>query len=126
MGFILFQNGKLRSPVILGYFLDDSGNFENFVKIWTRIPPNYYQNASKNTRKIMESSWKNIIYVNLGHLKNRKILNSGPTKHLFLLKKIGPPAPQKDKFVQAFSKMFSVVDSWYFRTIIFLKLLKHK
>ena len=43
------------------YFLDDSGNFENLVKIWSRNPPNYYQNASNNTRKIMESSWKNII-----------------------------------------------------------------
>ena len=79
----------------MGYFLDDSGNFENFVKIWTRRPPNYYQNASKNTRKIMESSWKSIIYVNLGHQKFRKFLNSGPTKHLFFLKVFSPPAPQK-------------------------------
>ena len=39
---------------------------------------------------------------------------------------LAPPVPQKDKFVQAFSKNLSVVDSWYFRTIIFLKLLKHK
>ena len=68
----------------MGYFLDDSGNFENFVKIWPPTPPNYYQNASKNTRKIMESSWKHIIYVNLGHQKFRKFLNSGPTKHLFV------------------------------------------
>ena len=28
------------------YFLDDFGNFEHFVKIWSRILPNYYQNAS--------------------------------------------------------------------------------
>ena len=32
----------------------------------------------------MESSWKNIIYVNLGLTKFRKILNSGPTQPLFL------------------------------------------
>ena len=51
LGFILFLNGQLRSPVILQYFFDDFGNFENLVKIWTRRPPNYYQNSSKNTRK---------------------------------------------------------------------------
>ena len=33
------------------YFLDDSGNYEHFVKIWTRRPPNYYQHALTNTRK---------------------------------------------------------------------------
>ena len=36
------------------YFLDDFWNFEHFVNIWTRRPPNYYQNASNNTRNI----WK--------------------------------------------------------------------
>ena len=46
----------------MGYFLDDSGNFENFVKIWPPTPPNYHQNTSKHTRKIMESSLKNIIF----------------------------------------------------------------
>jgi hypothetical protein len=67
----------------LGYFLDDSGNFENFVKIWTRSPPNYYQNASKNTRKygiILEKYY----LCQSGAQKIRKILNPGPTKHLFL------------------------------------------
>ena len=33
------------------YFLNEFGNFDNFVKIWTRRPPNYYQNALTNTRK---------------------------------------------------------------------------
>ena len=51
LGFILFQNGWLRSPDLLQYFLDDFGNFENYVKIWTRRPPHYYQNASTNTNK---------------------------------------------------------------------------
>ena len=46
----------------MGYFLDDSGNFENLVKIWPPTPPNYHQNTSKHTRKIMESSLKNIIF----------------------------------------------------------------
>ena len=60
----------------MGYFLDDSGNFENFVKIWSRRPPDYHQNASTNTRKIMESSRKHIIFVNLGHQKFRKFSKS--------------------------------------------------
>ena len=47
----LCQNGEFRSPDILQYFLDDVGNFENLVKIWTRRPPNYHQHTSKNTRK---------------------------------------------------------------------------
>ena len=33
-----------------------------FVKIWTRRPPNYYQNGSKHTRNIMESFYNNIIF----------------------------------------------------------------
>ena len=48
------------------YFLNDLGNFENLVQIWTRRPPNHYQNASTNTRQIMKSFWKNIIFANLG------------------------------------------------------------
>ena len=90
----------------MGYFLDDSGNFENFVKIWSRRPPNYHQNASKNTRKIMESSWKNIIYVNLGHQKFRNFLNSGPTKHLFFLILFWRPTPQKISFSERFQRIF--------------------
>ena len=39
-------------PDRLQVFLNDFGNFENLVKIWTRGPPNYYQTASKNTRNI--------------------------------------------------------------------------
>ena len=81
------------------YFLDDSGNFENFVKIWPPTPPNYYQNASKNTRKIMESSWKHIIYVNLGLTKFRFFFNSGPTRHLFFLEVFCPPPPPKIRLV---------------------------
>ena len=41
-------------PDRLQYFLDDFWNFENFVNIWTRNPPNYYQHALNNTRKV----WK--------------------------------------------------------------------
>ena len=52
IGFMLSQNCELRSPDLLQYFLDDFGNFENFVKIWTRGPPNYYEYASKNARRI--------------------------------------------------------------------------
>ena len=53
---------KLKSPDLFKYFLDDFGNFENFVKIWIRGPPIHYQNATKNKRKLMESSW-NILYL---------------------------------------------------------------
>ena len=60
----------------MGYFLDDFGNFENFVKIWTRRPPDYHQNASKNTRNIMDSSLKNNIFVNMGHQKIRNCSES--------------------------------------------------
>ena len=42
------------SPVILQYFLDDFWNFDIFVKIWTRGPPNYHQNSPKHTRKMWE------------------------------------------------------------------------
>ena len=68
----------------MGYFLDDSRNFENFVKIWSRRPPDYHQNALKNTRKIMESSWKHIICVNMGHQQFRKFSKSVcPRYHFF-------------------------------------------
>ena len=70
-GFILFQNGYLRSPDLLQYFLNDFGNFESFVKIWTRGPPNYYQNASANTRNY-GSILENIMFVNLGLIKKSK------------------------------------------------------
>ena len=51
MGFILCPNGYLMIPDRFRYFLDDFWNSEHLVKIWTRRPPNYYQNASQNTRK---------------------------------------------------------------------------
>ena len=34
--------------------------------------PNYYQNAAKNTRNIPESSWGNIIFVNMGLISFEK------------------------------------------------------
>ena len=44
------------------YFLDVFWNFENLLKIWTRIPLNYHQNTSKNTRN-MGTSLHNIIFI---------------------------------------------------------------
>ena len=102
----------------MGYFLDDSGNFENLVKIWTRRPPNYHQNASKNTRKIMESSWKHIIYVNMGHHKFRKFLNSGPPKHLFFLILFWRPAPPPKKKKISLSKRFQRIFRWWILGIL--------
>ena len=39
------------------YFLDDFWNFQNFVKIWTRWPPNYYQNALNESRQNWNDLW---------------------------------------------------------------------
>ena len=33
----------IKVPGPIPIFFDDFGNFENFVKIWARGPPNYYQ-----------------------------------------------------------------------------------
>ena len=41
----------IKVPAHIPILLDDLGNFENLVKIWTRRPPNYYQHASTNARK---------------------------------------------------------------------------
>ena len=56
------------------YFLNDFWNFEHFVKIWTGRPPNYYQNASTNTRTIMESSLK-ISFLDIWASRNLKMFN---------------------------------------------------
>ena len=52
-------------PDRLQFFLNDFWNFEKLVKICARGPPNYYQNAFNNARN-MGTSWKHIIFVNLG------------------------------------------------------------
>ena len=51
-------------PDRLQYFFNDFWNFENFVKNWTRSAPNYYQNATKDTRKIWEHPG-NILFVSI-------------------------------------------------------------
>ena len=62
----------------MGYFLDDSGNFENLVKIWPPTPPNYHQNASKNTRKIWNHPGQ-ILFMSIWDIKNfEKILTLDP------------------------------------------------
>ena len=48
-------------PDRLQYILDDFWNFEKFVKIWTRRPPTYYQNAPKHTRKLWEHPGKDYL-----------------------------------------------------------------
>ena len=93
--------------ILFGWFRE----LRKFCQIWSRRPPNYYQNASTNTRKIMESSWKNIIYVNLWHQKIRNFLNSGPTKHLFFLKVFCPPPPPKKTLV--YTIVFEGHWPWY-------------
>ena len=58
------ERTKERSPDLLQYFLDGFGNFENVVKIWTRGPPIYYPNVSKNTRKLWNHPGK-ILFVSI-------------------------------------------------------------
>ena len=57
------------------YFFDDFWNFQNFVKIWTRNPPNYCQFTLKNTRKILEHPWK-IWILEIWESENLKISGS--------------------------------------------------
>ena len=68
------------------YFFDDSENFQNFVKIWTRNLPNYCQFTSKNTRKIWEHPWK-IWILDFWESENLKISGSPvyPTSRFFWL-----------------------------------------
>ena len=66
-------------PDRLQYFLDDCWNFQNFVKIWTRIPPNYYKNALNHTRNLEPAG--NIIFAIIGLTKlvlgKMKVLGTG-------------------------------------------------
>ena len=57
------------------YFFDDFWNFQNFVKIWTRNPPNYCQFTLKNTRKILDHPWKTWI-LDIWESENLKISGS--------------------------------------------------
>ena len=52
-------------PDRLHYVLDDFWNFEILSK-YERSPPDYDQHALKHTRKVMGTSWKHIIFVNMG------------------------------------------------------------
>ena len=81
-GFTLFQNGWLRSPDLFQYFFDDFGNFDNLGKIWTRRPPDYYQNCSK----IQETteSFFNIYYFHIWESMNMK-MSEIDEKHLHRL-----------------------------------------
>ena len=47
----------IKVPDIFQYSFGHFWNFDNFVNIWTRGPPIYYQNTSTDTRKIWERSW---------------------------------------------------------------------
>jgi len=99
-------------------------------KILSKSGPGTLLTITKMLQKIQEKLWNHpgkVLFMSIWDIKkseNFSILD--PPNTYFCFELLGPPAPQKDKFVQAFSKNLSVVDSWYFRTIIFLKLLKHK
>ena len=56
------------------YFLKDLWNFENSVNILTRIPPNYYQNISKNKRNIWTHPY-NILFFISENLKFENVRN---------------------------------------------------
>ena len=80
LGFIIFLNGWKRSPVILGYFLDDSGNFQNLDFLWTRSGPLHITFITKIYHEIqenMESSLQHIILSYLDVLELRTFLKFG-------------------------------------------------
>ena len=81
VGLKLFQNGWLRSPDLLQYFLNDFWNFEMFDQIWTRRPSSYYKNASRNQSKY-GNILGNIIVVNMA-TKKMGTLNVLSTSFLF-------------------------------------------
>ena len=62
-GVYIIPKWLIKVPGPVQYFLDDFGNFESLVKIWTRRSPNYYQHPLTKTRKFMESSLKLIIFI---------------------------------------------------------------
>ena len=51
-GINIFPEWLINDSWSIGIFLRWFGELRFFVKIWTRGPPNYYQNASTNTRII--------------------------------------------------------------------------
>ena len=57
---------KMANSGPWSYFLDDFRNFENLVKIWTPETSQQLPTCFKKYKKNMESSWKHILYVNLG------------------------------------------------------------
>ena len=63
------------------YFFDDSGNFQNFVKIWTRNPPNCCQFTLKNTRKSRTHTWT-ILFLQPRESRILKMLKVMCTKNL--------------------------------------------
>ena len=105
-------------PILFGWFRELRNFCQNLVLETSGLSPKCF----KQYKKIMESSWKNIIYVNLGLTTFRKFLKFGPTKHLFIfLICFASPHPPKRLVSPSVFKEFSVVESWYFRTIIFWK-----
>ena len=100
-------------------------------KIWSKSWPVTLLTITKILQKIQEnmgSSLKTIVvsYLNFMELPNN--LKFGPTKHLlFFWFFVGPPPPKKIGISERFQSFcWRRVESWYFRTIIFLKIFKHK
>ena len=59
-GFILFQNGELRSRDILQYFLDALWNFQNIDLFWTHRGPLHLFFIIKILQTIQETSWTHL------------------------------------------------------------------
>ena len=68
------------------YVLDDFGNFENLVKIWTCGPPNYYQNCSKRVQEKYGNILENVKFVNMGLKLNKNRTCVYPRYHFLFLK----------------------------------------
>ena len=59
-GVYIIPKWLIKVPDIFQSFLNDFCNFDNFVKIWTRRPPNYHQTTLKIQAKygnILKQYW---------------------------------------------------------------------
>ena len=82
-GVYIIPKWLVKVPGHFAIFKKKIGNFEHLVKIWTRGPPNYYQNASTNTRKIW-SHLGQILFMSIWDSKKRFVRkNVCPRYHIF-------------------------------------------
>ena len=107
-------------PILFGWFLE-LPKFSPNLASYTSLSPKCFKKYKKNYGIILEKYY----LCQSGTHRIPKISQFWTQKHLFFLNLFWPH-PQKRLVSPSVFKEFSVVESWYFRTIIFLKILKHK